>query len=72
MQSSGDKVRNPMMFQKLEERIMQLEADIEAVRSAMLEPDNYQSATRMKELQADETAKKAELAEAYEQWENWQ
>ncbi|MBL8749276.1 MAG: ABC-F family ATP-binding cassette domain-containing protein [Planctomycetes bacterium] len=66
------KVRNPLMFQKLEERIMTLEADIEGLRAAMLDPANYASASKMKELQGTEAAKKAELADAYAQWENWQ
>ncbi|MBL8727168.1 MAG: ABC-F family ATP-binding cassette domain-containing protein, partial [Planctomycetes bacterium] len=66
------KVRNPLLFQRLEERIFALEAGLEDLRAAMLLPDNYASATKMKQLQADETAKKRELAEAYEQWENWQ
>jgi len=65
------KVRNPRMFQKLEERIMQLEADIEGLRAAMLDPANYASASKMKALQADETQRKQELADAYAQWENW-
>jgi len=59
------------MFQKLEERIMQLEADIEGLRAAMLDPANYASASKMKALQADETQRKQELADAYAQWENW-
>ena len=66
------KVRNPLMFQKLEERIFALEAEIEALRAAMLDPANYASASKMKELQASEVKKKQELAEAYQQWENWQ
>ncbi len=66
------KVRNPLMFQRLEERIMTLEADIEGLRAAMLDPANYASASKMKELQGTEAAKKAELADAYAQWENWQ
>ncbi|MCK5941085.1 MAG: hypothetical protein KAI24_03870, partial [Planctomycetes bacterium] len=66
------KIRNPLLFERLENRIIELEGEIEAVRAAMLEPDNYASAQRMKELQGDETKLKAELAEAYEQWENWQ
>jgi ATP-binding cassette subfamily F protein 3 len=66
------RVRNPLLFQRLEEHIFALEAAIEELRAAMLLPDNYASASKMKQLQADETAKKAELAEAYEQWENWQ
>jgi hypothetical protein len=59
------------MFAKLEERIMTLEADIAALRTAMLDPANYASASKMKQLQADEEQRKAELAQAYEQWENW-
>jgi ATP-binding cassette subfamily F protein 3 len=65
------RVRNPLLFQRLEERIMQLEADIAARREAMLDPANYASTSRMKELQADEQRLQQELAAAYEQWENW-
>jgi ATP-binding cassette subfamily F protein 3 len=66
------KVRNPLMFQKLEERIIELEARLEGLRAAMLDPANYASASKMKQLQGDEVALKAELATAYSQWENWQ
>ncbi|MCB9879185.1 MAG: ABC-F family ATP-binding cassette domain-containing protein [Planctomycetes bacterium] len=66
------KIRNPLLFERLEQRIMDLEGEIEAVQAAMLEPDNYASAAKMKDLQADEARLKKELAEAYEQWENWQ
>ena len=66
------KIRNPLLFERLEQRIMDLEGEVEAVQAAMLEPDNYASAAKMKELQADEARLKKELAEAYEQWENWQ
>jgi ATP-binding cassette subfamily F protein 3 len=66
------KVRNPLMFQKLEDRIMTLEQELEDVRAAMLLPENYGSVTKIKELQAKETSTKQELAMAYEQWENWQ
>jgi hypothetical protein len=65
------KVRNPLLFAKLEERIIALEGELEALRAAMLEPANYASALKMKELQATEMRLKAELASAYEQWENW-
>ena len=66
------KVRNPLMFQRLEERIMKLEAELEALRASMLDPANYASASKMKELQGNEVRLKAAIAEAYEQWENWQ
>jgi hypothetical protein len=65
-------VRNPLMFQRLEERIIKLEGELEALRAAMLDPANYASASKMKELQATEVRLKAAIAEAYEQWENWQ
>ncbi len=65
------KVRNPLLFERLEQRIIALEAELEAVRAAMLDPANYASASRMKELQATEVRLQAELAGAYEQWENW-
>jgi hypothetical protein len=38
----------------------------------MLDPDNYASASKMKGLQAKEVLLKAELAQAYTEWENWQ
>ncbi len=66
------RVRNPLLFQRLEERIIALETELEALRSSMLDPANYASASKMKELQATEIRLKAELASAYEQWENWQ
>ena len=66
------KIRNPLMFERLENKIMELEGEVEAVQAAMLEPENYGSAQKMKDLQADEARLKQELAEAYEQWENWQ
>ena len=65
------KIRNPLMFKKLEERIITLEEQIEGVRSAMLDPDNYSSSGKMQTLQAEEKQLVAELAEAYEQWEKW-
>ena len=60
------------MFQKLEERIIAIEHEIESTRTAMLEPANYGSVGRIKELQATEARLKGELAAAYAQWENWQ
>ena len=66
------KIRNPLMFARLEDKIMELEGEVAAVQASMLEPENYASAQRMKDLQADEARLKQELADAYEQWENWQ
>jgi ATPase subunit of ABC transporter with duplicated ATPase domains len=66
------KVRNPLMFAKLEERIFALEAELKATAAAMMAPENYASVSRMKDLQATEARLQAELAAAYVQWENWQ
>ena len=66
------KIRNPLMFERLENKIMELEGEVEAVQAAMLEPENYGSAQKMRDLQADEARLKREVAEAYDQWENWQ
>ena len=66
------KIRNPLLFERLEEKIITIEGDIEATQAAMLDPDNYASATKMKELQHQELKLKQELAEAYREWENWQ
>ena len=48
------------------------EGAAEGLRAAMLDPANYASASKMKQLQGDEVRLKAELAGAYQQWENWQ
>ncbi len=66
------KIRNPLMFERLEAEIMELEGAIEGVQAAMLAPENYASAQKMKELQADEARLKQQLAESYDRWENWQ
>ena len=66
------KVRNPILFERLEAKIMALEGDIEALQAAMLQADNYSSATRMRELQEQELRLKEELQAAYLEWENWQ
>lgn len=66
------KIRNPLMFERLENKIMELEGEVEAVQAAMLEPENYGSAQKMRDLQADEARLKREVAAAYDQWENWQ
>ena len=65
------KIRNPILFEKLEARIMELEEALEQTRADMLSPDNYSSAQKMQDLQARETQLKQDLAAAYEQWENW-
>jgi ATP-binding cassette subfamily F protein 3 len=65
------KVRNPLLFQRLEERIFALEDDLTRLRAEMAQPECYNSRERSRELLAREAALKAELAECYARWENW-
>ena len=69
--TESGRIRNPLMFQRLEERIFALEEQLKALREDMLAPENYGSGQRMKELQAREQALQQELKAAYDQWENW-
>ncbi|MDA1223532.1 MAG: hypothetical protein O3B85_16060 [Planctomycetota bacterium] len=59
------------MFQKLEEQIFALEEELESVRTAMTQEENYLDAARMRDLQEREAKLDADLAAAYERWENW-
>jgi ATP-binding cassette subfamily F protein 3 len=70
--ADSGKIRNPLMFQRLEERIFTLEAKLKELRESMLAPENYGSGARMKDLQGQEKALEQELQDAYAQWENWQ
>jgi ATP-binding cassette subfamily F protein 3 len=66
------KVRNPLLFQRLEEKIMTLEAEQVALSRQMIEPDNYASREKMAKLLAREQEVKRELADAYARWESWE
>ncbi|GAB4152376.1 MAG: ABC-F family ATP-binding cassette domain-containing protein [Planctomycetota bacterium] len=65
------RIRNPILFEKLEQRIIALEERIESIRNAMMLPENYSSVAAARELQLEEERLKGELAAAYEEWENW-
>ena len=68
----GDKIRNPMMFERLEAEIMRLETELEVARADMTREENYRSAERSAALQAREREIQASLKDAYHRWENWQ
>jgi ATP-binding cassette subfamily F protein 3 len=65
------KVRNPLMFQKLEEEIFALEERVGTLRENMATPDSYNDHNKMRQLQAEERALLEELQAAYKRWENW-
>ncbi len=66
------KVRNPLMFKKLEEQIFALEERVETLRQDMVSPENYNDHKSMRRLQAEERALLVELRTSYERWENWE
>ena len=60
-----------MMFQKLEDKICEMETELEALRADMMLEENYTNHENMLALQAREKEITTDLAEAYDQWENW-
>ncbi len=65
------KIRNPLMFEKLEKRIMELEENLKQVRAKMALEVNYTDHEKLRDLQHDEAHLDADLTEALEKWENW-
>ena len=65
------KVRNPLMFRKLEEEIFAVEERVETLREDMTRPENYNDHRNMLRLKAEETALLQQLEAAYQRWENW-
>ncbi|MBM3990059.1 MAG: ABC-F family ATP-binding cassette domain-containing protein [Planctomycetes bacterium] len=66
------KVRNPWAFEKLEQRIMALEAELETLNDSLLTEDVYKSAPKSREVQTRIAEIQRDLDEANEQWMNWQ
>jgi ATP-binding cassette subfamily F protein 3 len=65
------KVRNPLMFAKLEEEIFAMEEKLAAVRKNMTEESTYRDPAKFKAAQADEKDLQDRLTTAYARWENW-
>jgi ATP-binding cassette subfamily F protein 3 len=65
------KVRNPWAFEKLEQRIMALEAELAELNAALVTEEVYRNAARMREAQTRIAEIEVELAEANEEWANW-
>ncbi|MCE9593794.1 MAG: ABC-F family ATP-binding cassette domain-containing protein [Planctomycetes bacterium] len=69
--ASPGKVRNRYLFDKLEARIMELEAEQKKLNDELVREDVYRNAARMKETQIRIAEVEHELAERYAEWENW-
>jgi ATP-binding cassette, subfamily F, member 3 len=68
---SSRKVRNPWAFEKLEKRIIELEAEIARLHDSMTSEEVYRDGARLRETQTTVAELERELADANERWENW-
>jgi ATP-binding cassette subfamily F protein 3 len=69
--ASPGKVRNPLLFQKLEEEIIALEEELETLRQAMTLEANYRDTAKVQALALREAELAQRLREAYARWESW-
>ena len=69
--STATKIRNPMMFERLEADIVAREEELETARADMALEENYRDAAKFRDLQDREARLEKELADLYERWENW-
>jgi ATP-binding cassette subfamily F protein 3 len=65
------KIRNPWAFERLEARIIELEAEIARLHEALTTEEVYRDPERMRETQTTLAELERELAEANERWESW-
>jgi ATP-binding cassette subfamily F protein 3 len=66
------KIRNPWAFQKLEEKIFELEGQMETLQKEWDDPELWKNAEKMKSLQKKKAELEQTLQEHYERWENWE
>ena len=69
--AKSGRIRNPLMFEKLEAEIFEMEEELKGVREEMERPENYSDYQKLQSLHARVTELDAALLEAYENWENW-
>jgi len=70
--SSPGKVRNPWLFEKLEQRIMTLEEERKGLQDATATEEVYRDASKLREMQTRIAEIERDLHDANEEWENWQ
>jgi ATP-binding cassette subfamily F protein 3 len=65
------RIRNPWAFERLEARIIELEAEIAGLHEALTTEEVYRDPERLRETQTTIAELERELTEANERWENW-
>jgi len=71
VKSAPGKIRNPYLFEKLEKRIMTLEAELKTLHDASITEEVYRNATKLRDTQMRIAEVEHELAQSNEEWENW-
>ena len=65
------KIRNPWAFERLESRIIELEAEIARLHESMTTEEVYRDSARLRETQTSIAELERELGECNERWANW-
>jgi ATP-binding cassette subfamily F protein 3 len=68
----GGRVRNPFLFEKLEARIIDLEAELVRLQSELATEAVYRDPAKLKDVQIQIAEHERELAGANEEWANWE
>jgi ATP-binding cassette subfamily F protein 3 len=69
--STPGKIRNPYLFEKLEQRIMTLEAELKTLHEASTTEEVYRNAAKLRDTQTRIAEIEHELAQSNEEWEKW-
>jgi ATP-binding cassette subfamily F protein 3 len=69
--SSSGKIRNPYLFEKLEQRIMSLEEELKTLQDSCVTEAVYRVPDKLRDTQMRIAEIERDLAEANQQWENW-
>ncbi len=69
--STPGKIRNPYLFEKLEQRIMAMEAELASLHAACVTEEVYRNAAKLRETQMRIAELERDLAQANADWENW-
>ena len=67
----GGKVRNPYLFEKLEQRIMTLEQELAQLQASTTTEEVYRNGTKLRDVQMRMAEIERDLTQANEEWERW-
>jgi ATP-binding cassette subfamily F protein 3 len=69
--SAPGKIRNPYLFEKLEKRIMTLEAELKTLHDSSVTEEIYRNPAKLRDTQMRIAEIEHELAQSNEEWEKW-